>query len=225
MSNRPLVSIITPTWQRHDLLRETIQNVREQTYSNLEHVIVSDGPDAELAVLMRGANGPPPPKLRPGEVTYQWRPWSHPPVRFVELGRNWSTFLPRSFGVAPLTVGAMMARGEYHLWLCDDERMQPDHVELLVDLIERTGADFVYPHVLMWRMGNPGIAWVIGTDPPEHGQFTHCLYRASALQKAMYRFGMPEGVENDWDMARRWMEAGATWAMSDRCTISHRADH
>lgn len=208
MGTKPLVSIITPTWQRHDLLVETIQNVREQTYPNLEHVIVSDGPDERLRDLV-------------AYISMQ----RAVPIRFEALGRNWSTFLPRSFGVAPLTVGALLARGEYHLWLCDDERMKPDHVEHLVDLIERTGADFVYPHVLMWRMGNPGIAWVIGTDPPEHGQFTHCLYRASALQKAMYCFGMPEGVENDWDLARRWMEAGATWAMSDRCTISHRADH
>ena len=206
MSTRPLVSVVTGTWQRHELLMEAIQNVREQTYRPLEHIIVSDGPDNEISSICAAA-------------------LHDVPVRFAELGRNWSTFLPRSFGVAPLTVGALMARGEYHAWLCDDERMQPDHIEQLVDLIERTGADFVYPHVLMWRMGTPGIAWVIGTDPPEHGQFTHCLYRASALQKAMYRFGMPEGVENDWDMARRWMAAGATWAMADRCTISHRADH
>lgn len=223
MSNRPLVSIITPTWQRHTLLRETILNVREQTYRPLEHVVVSDGPDDELRKQMVVINGPPPPNLRPGEVTYGYQPWPHPPVRFAELGRNWSTFLPRSFGVAPLTVGAMMARGEYHLWLCDDERMKPDHVAHLVDLIERTGADFVYPQVLMWKMGNPGIAWTIGTDPPEHGQITNFLYRASVLQKAMYRFDIPE--EADWNMVRRWMEAGATWAMSDRCTISHRADH
>lgn len=202
MSNRPLVSIITPTWQRHTLLLETIENVREQTYRPLEHIIVSDGPDDEL------------------DAPYNA---SDVPVRFAELGRNWSTFLPGSFGVAPLTVGALLARGEYHLWLCDDERMQPDHVAHLVDLIERTGADFVYPQVLLWRASNPGVAWTIGADPPKHGEITNFLYRASALQKAMYRFDCP--VEGDWDMVSRWMEAGATWAMSDRCTISHRADH
>lgn len=211
MGTRPLVSIITPTWQRHNLLMETIADVRRQTYPSLEHVIVSDGQDDVLA------------RLTVGPLMAQFS--GGVPIRFVELGRNWSTFLPRSFGVAPLTVGALMARGEYHMWLCDDERMQPDHVEHLVDLIESTGADFVYPQVLMWKTSHPGIAWTIGTDPPEHCQITHVLYRASALQKAMYRFGMPEGIENDWDMVNRWMEAGATWAMSERCTISHRADH
>lgn len=209
MGTKPLVSIITPTWQRHSLLMETIQNVREQTYRPLEHVIVSDGQDDVLA------------RLTVGPLMAQFA--GGVPIRFVELGRNWSTFLPRSFGVAPLTVGALMASGEYHLWLCDDERMRPDHVEHLVDLIERTGADFVYPQVLMWKTSHPGIAWTIGADPPEYGQITNFLYRASALQKAMYCFDIPEAA--DWNLVRRWMEAGATWEMSDRCTISHRADH
>lgn len=211
MGTKPLVSIITPTWQRHELLRETIDDVRRQTYRPLEHVVVSDGPDDPLmdALVYSDLQRITDPR------------WVD--LRSAELGRNWSTFLPRSFGVAPLTVGAMLARGEYHMWLCDDERMQPDHVEHLVDLIERTGADFVYPQVLMWKTAHPGVAWTIGTDPPEYGQITNFLYRASALQKAMYRFDIP--VEGDWDMVSRWMEAGATWAMSDRCTISHRADH
>lgn len=209
MGTKPLVSIITPTWQRHSLLMETIKNVREQTYRPLEHVIVSDGQDDVLA------------RLTVGPLMAQFA--GGVPIRFVELGRNWSTFLPRSFGVAPLTVGALMASGEYHLWLCDDERMRPDHVEHLVDLIERTGADFVYPQVLMWKTSHPGIAWTIGADPPEYGQITNFLYRASALQKAMYCFDIPEAA--DWNLVRRWMEAGATWEMSDRCTISHRADH
>lgn len=223
MGTKPLVSIITPTWQRHSLLMETIQNVREQTYQDLEHVIVSDGPDGVLEDLVdeeieRYDND------RIARLGYAGLgSEAMVPIRYMALGRNWSTFLPRSFGVAPLTVGALMASGEYHLWLCDDERMKPDHVEHLVELIERTGADFVYPHVLMWKPSLPGIAWTIGADPPEYGQITNFLYRASALQKAMYCFDIPEAA--DWNLVRRWMEAGATWAMSDRCTISHRADH
>jgi glycosyltransferase involved in cell wall biosynthesis len=200
------VSIITPTWQRHKLLMETITDVRQQTYPNLEHVVVSDGPDDVLAQLMAQFAG-------------------GVPIAFTELGRNWTSEIPRSFGVAPLSVGALLARGEYHMWLCDDERMQPHHVEHLVDLIESSCADFVYPQVLMWKTAYPGIAWTIGTDPPQHCQITHVLYRASLLAKAAYRFHMPEGIENDWDMVNRWMEAGATWAMSPECTISHRADH
>jgi len=215
VGDRPLVSVITPTWNRQALLTETIENVRRQTYRPLEHVIVSDGIDPELRRAVKIVDG------EQVERAAEYRV----PIRFVELGRNWTGFLPRSFGVAPLTVGALMARGELQTWLCDDERMQPDHIGHLVDLIKSTGADFVYPQVLMWRPAYPGMAWAIGSDPPKQGQITSVLYRAAALQKAMYRFHLPAGVENDWDLVARWMESGATWAMSGRCTISHRADH
>jgi glycosyltransferase involved in cell wall biosynthesis len=49
VSERPLVSIITPTWQRPDLMRGCIENVRAQSYRPLEHVIISDGPERETA--------------------------------------------------------------------------------------------------------------------------------------------------------------------------------
>ena len=45
MSDRKLVSVVTGTYNRHDLLLEAIENVRQQTYRPLEHVIVADGPD------------------------------------------------------------------------------------------------------------------------------------------------------------------------------------
>ena len=51
---KPLVSVITPTWLRHDwLLHRCMPSVQGQTYPHIEHIIVSDGPDPELAVLMK----------------------------------------------------------------------------------------------------------------------------------------------------------------------------
>ena len=46
----PLVSVITPTWQRHALLLDRcIPSVAAQDYPNVDHVVVSDGPDPALA--------------------------------------------------------------------------------------------------------------------------------------------------------------------------------
>jgi cellulose synthase/poly-beta-1,6-N-acetylglucosamine synthase-like glycosyltransferase len=43
--NCPLVSIITPTWKRRDLLvKRALPSVAAQDYPNIEHVVVSDGP-------------------------------------------------------------------------------------------------------------------------------------------------------------------------------------
>lgn len=45
----PLVSVITPTWNRHDLLlTRCLPSVQAQDYPAVEHVIISDGPDEDL---------------------------------------------------------------------------------------------------------------------------------------------------------------------------------
>ncbi len=44
-ANIPQVSIITPTWNRCELLRECIQSVRSQSFTNWEHIIIDDGSD------------------------------------------------------------------------------------------------------------------------------------------------------------------------------------
>ena len=41
--NRPLVSVITPTYNRAGFLRQAVQSVLDQTYGTFEHIIVDDG--------------------------------------------------------------------------------------------------------------------------------------------------------------------------------------
>ena len=211
MLDRPLVSIITPTWQRPKLLLETIDNVRAQTYRPLEHVIVSDGPDHGLKT----------------QVTYTAQAGCERefvPVRFVELGRNWSSYLPNSFCAAPNVVGMLTARGEYQTWACDDERMDPDHIDSLVTALENDGADFAYGRVRLYRPGQtPEQGFDIGTPSPQCGQITNALWRADLLKRGLYPFGA--GMTSDWACIEQWINAGATWAYVDRVTMDHRIDH
>src|ERR1700760_1397118 len=54
MTDAPLVSVVTPTWHRHDLLlNRCVPAVQAQTHPAVEHVIVSDGPDENLATQFR----------------------------------------------------------------------------------------------------------------------------------------------------------------------------
>lgn len=226
---RPLVSVLTPTWQRHDLLLGAIENVRAQTYRPLEHVVVSDGEDTDLMGL-----------VFEGHERY-WREQHGDGVRviYANLGRNWSTYLPASFVAAPITVAMLMARGDYQVFLADDERMTPDHVASLVDALEASGADFAYSKVeLEWPSGRREI---IGTDPPREGQITNALYRADLLKRGLGSHGSPSsarpdfhgyplypfgaGMTSDWACIKRWMDAGAVWAFVDRVTLTHRVDH
>lgn len=206
--SRPLVSVITPTWERRDLLLEAIESVRQQTYRPLEHVIVSDGPDAALTGSMHDR-----------QIEYA----SDVSIRFVELGRNWSAFLPDAYAAAPLVVAQLVARGEYQAFLADDERMAPDHIAALVALCEIEGADFAYSKTEMYWRDRPAERWLIGQAPPAYGQITNAVYRADLLKHGLYPVGA--GMASDWACFSQWLRAGARWAFLDRVTLTHRADN
>lgn len=212
MTGRKLVSVLTPTWGRPELLQGAIENVRAQTYRPLEHVIVSDGEDDLLRRHVEHAD-------------MLGRAPSRVAITFAQLGRNWSSYLADSFAAPPTVVAQLMAKGEYQHFLADDERMDPDHIEALVDALEDHGADFAYSKVALWRRGEgPGQSWTIGADPPQLGQITNALYRADLIRRAgLYPLGA--GMVSDWAYVRRWMEAGAVWAFVDRVTLTHRVDH
>lgn len=206
--SRPLVSVITPTWQRPELLAETIRHIREQDYPMIEHWVISDGLDNSHSPYVIGTRDALPPI----------------PLHYRCLGRNFSGLWPESFGVAPLTVGMLLARGEYLMPWCDDERaLTPSHITRLVDLLESSGADFTYPKVRIWRNGDPEgpETAIIGTDPPRENQITHWLFRRDLLRLAMPRW---RSHPCDWALISDWMQAGATWAMLDELTFDHRMD-
>jgi GT2 family glycosyltransferase len=213
--SRPLVSVITPTWQRHDLLLGAVTNVKAQDYPNIEHIIVSEGPDPELRHKLWAAGH------RPADLFTDGGPTR---LTFIELGRNWSSFLADSYCAAPVIAAQLMAAGELHSFLSDDERMAPDYLSTMVDALERDGTDFSYPRVAYTRWDMPGFCIGIGSDPPKLGSITTLVYRASALDKAQGPYRTHTGRANDWDFVGRLMAGGATWTFVDRVMFSHRDD-
>jgi hypothetical protein len=205
---KPLVSIVTGTWQRHELLLNCVRNVREQTYRPLEHVIVSDGPDDELRGLMRDELG----RSDKAET----------PIVFQELGFQSSHFLAYSVAAAPFMVGQLLARGGLQLWMSDDEEMDPSHVEKLVHLLESGNHDFVYSRCRMYFKDKPESAWVAGTYPQDGTQCTGVLYRRELLD---YKTFIPHiGDGHDLTQVMEWIKAGASYDMLDEVTFGHRVD-
>lgn len=50
----PLVTVLTPTYNRHNFLRATLASVRAQTYPNIEHIVLDGGStDDSIALLAR----------------------------------------------------------------------------------------------------------------------------------------------------------------------------
>lgn len=180
------VSVITATYNRHDLLvNRCIPSVEAQTYSNVEHIIVSDGPEEETENIS------------------------------LQLGRNWRSFSNgESFGAIPRLVGAYMATGDYICYLDDDNEYEPEHVERLVEYIEKHGVDFVYSQMKT----TDGIK--IGSTPPRHGTIDTnlILHKAELLNTATWR---PSGYADDWDIVERWLDSGATWKHLPEVTVKY----
>lgn len=211
MTDRALVSCVTGTWQRHTELMAAIDTVRNQSYRPVEHIVVSDGQDPELREIMG--------------MIQRHASETDPTITFVELGRNWSTIIPESISAPPFMTAQLLARGKYICWLSDDEEMiDPDHIAKLVNLLESTRSDFVYPLVEVWANGFPDRKWIVGVDPPKNGTITHCLHRYDCLNVFGGGFRVSVGSGSDWDQVARWMAAGKTWAMLPEVTFRHRSD-
>lgn len=212
MAERKLVSVVTGTYQRHELLLGAIENVRAQTYRPLEHIIVSDGPDPELMAKILETV-----KVNLGDDERRLG------IRPIELG-FWSSGLFRdSMSAAPFMVAQLLARGEYQVWFADDERfLQPDAIEKMVTTLEDYDADFVYPKVEMtWPDSDRRV--VIGCNPPRNGQVTHMLYRRDALDKgALFKTHVGSGT--DWDAFARLMASGCRWAFLPEILLTHKVD-
>ena len=196
----PLVTVVTPTWQRHDLLiRRCVPSVQAQDHPAVEHIIVSDGPDPDLAAKL-----------------YQARQdWA--------LKMIWNEELPEhdpdaQWGHHARLHGTGLAKGDYIAYLDDDNSWHPDHLSRLVAALEKTGAAFAYPLCAVHGRGE----YVIGTDPPAEGQIdtSMIVHRRGLLDVATWRW-YPGIKTIDWDLVSRWTAAGATWTRVNAVTCDY----
>lgn len=184
----PLVSIITPTWRRHDWLFERcIASVQAQEYRNIEHVIASDGPDPELT-------------LKVAEL-----PITDIPILFRQLTPNPD---PR-WGTRARLAALEIATGELIAYLDDDDSYRPDHCKLLVEALEEhPDVGFAYSQMSSHNSLQPDSGpSIIGS-----GEVGPCaigtpmiMHRRELLTVSTW--GPPDSME-DWRLVDRWTSTG-----------------
>jgi glycosyltransferase involved in cell wall biosynthesis len=109
MSSDPLVSVVVPTYNRADLIGETIESILAQTLRELELIIVSDGSTDATESVVRACNDP----------------------RVVFIAQ------PNSGGPAtPRNTGVRRARGKYVAFCDDDDLWRPQKLEKQVAVME-----------------------------------------------------------------------------------------
>lgn len=109
----PLISIITPLFNRELLISKTIESVRSQSYNNYEHLIVDDGSnDRSMEVVQNWS-------LKEPRIKIFYRP------RDLKKGPS----ACRNYGVS-------QARGKYIIFLDSDDLLTPFCLEQRIRYME-----------------------------------------------------------------------------------------
>lgn len=108
-ANRPLVSVVTATYNRADLVRQTVDSVLAQTYANVEHIIVDDGSTDATPDVMAGYAG---------RVRY---------IRQANQG---------DYGSSAILAGYAASSGRYVCVLDHDDLFMPEKIARQVALLE-----------------------------------------------------------------------------------------
>lgn len=196
--NLPLVTVITPTWFRPDMLfSRCIPSVAAQTYQNIEHVIVHDGPyDDDFRHRFMGCKEPGLRYLMSLDEHEPYPHWGGPARRF----------------------GLERCTGEYITYLDDDDAFRPDHVQLLVQkLMDDPILGWVYSRMVSHA---PSGDHVIGDCvPPVYGQIgSPMIMHRRQLIAAVANWGAPDAAE-DWKLVEKWLAAGIKYAHVDADTV------
>ena len=116
MKINPLVSIIIPVFNGSQYMREAINSALNQTYSNIEIIVVNDGSNDH------------------GETE----------KIALEYGDKIQYIKKENGGVSSaLNVGIEKMKGEYFSWLSHDDVYLPDKIEKQVDVLNRYGVSDV----------------------------------------------------------------------------------
>lgn len=120
---KKLVSVIIPTYGRAELLNIAIDSVLEQSYQNIEIIVVDDNPaDSQERILTE--------KIM---------------ERYDSAGRvKYCKHQINKGGCAARNTGIKSAEGEYIAFLDDDDRYLPSYIEKMVKRLEETSSSVVY---------------------------------------------------------------------------------
>ncbi|MCF8143826.1 MAG: PIG-L family deacetylase [Deltaproteobacteria bacterium] len=124
----PLVSVIVRTKDRPVLLANALKSIAEQTYANLEIVVVNDGGEDVRDVVNTVAGGIP----------------AHYIAHETCKGR-----------AAAANAGLYAAKGLYLNFLDDDDLLYPDHIETLVRRLQSDREHIAYTSVLSAYFNGP----------------------------------------------------------------------
>jgi SAM-dependent methyltransferase len=208
----PLVTVRIPTWKGHErLVSRTIPSILEGTYSNVEVLVCSDGPDpvARAAVEALAARDP---RVRflelPERPAHPSHPWSF-----------WETT-----GLRAANRALDEARGRFVAPLDHDDEFTATHIADLLACAREQRADLVHAQALCEQRSGP--PQLVGSSALAHGHVCHgaVLYSARLAHLRYDTACWLVEEPGDWNMWRRMAALGARTAYLDRVVLLHTAE-
>jgi glycosyltransferase involved in cell wall biosynthesis len=135
----PLVTVVTPTFNRAAFIPRAIETFLSQTFTNSEMLIVDDGNDG----------------------THQHIP-DHPRIRYVRL-----TGQPRSTG-EKRNICAELALGDILVHQDDDDSYASTYVEAIVDFLLSSGKSVVGLHSILYHQTSEAKAYQFAAQYPPY---------------------------------------------------------
>lgn len=119
-----LVSVISPVYNVERFIEITINSVLNQTYKNIEYILVDDcSPDKSADIILRLAK-------------------EYPQIKYHKLEKNSGAAVARNKGIE-------LAEGQYIAFLDSDDRWKPEKLEKEVALAKAENAEFVFTAIEM----------------------------------------------------------------------------
>lgn len=141
-----VLTVITVAFNAAGTISRTIDSVASQTYPNLEYIVVDGGSTDGTVELLR---------QRGADIDL----WLSEPDRGISDAFN---------------KGIALARGEFIAIVNSDDWIEPEHMELAVEHLRRSGADFVFGDLVVHDSGG-GAAYGIAGDPAYGRRILHAM--------------------------------------------------
>ncbi len=207
----PMVSVIVPTLDRPDTLRQALESILQQTYRDFEIIVVNDG-GRDVSDIVQALD-------TERRISYV----RHPVNRNLAAARN---------------SGIGVARGKYLAYLDDDDRFYPEHLETLVAFLEQGGFRAAYTDALRITQTKRGDRYTtVARDRPYSNDFDRdhllvlnafpvlCMMHDRACLEAVGGFDEALTSHEDWDL---WVRMSAQFPFRHLPTITaeftHRVD-
>jgi len=190
----PIISVILPTYNRADMIAQTIHSMMRQNFHDFELIIVNDGStdhtDSEVL------------EFTDSRIRY----------KILEHGGD--------FGIGALNFGMDLARGEYLTFVSSDNLYFSDYLRTLLEALDDTGADFSFGNFLLFEK-ETGVMKEFKRPSHLDGPFEtyHLAIGYTAGICFLFKKGIFEkikpyrpGPHSDYDLMARMAIAGAKFA-------------